>query len=60
MDGLRQHRTSYLIEEQAVKLDPDAADAWSHLATLYQREGRVADQQLAERRASALQSVYGQ
>ena len=48
------------FEEQAVKLDPDAADAWSHLATLYQREGRVADQQLAERRASALQSVYGQ
>ena len=48
------------FEEQAVKLDPDAADAWSHLAKLYQREGRVADQQLAERRASALQSVYGQ
>ena len=48
------------FEEQAVKLNPDAVDAWMHLAKLYQREGRVADQQLAERRASALQSVSTQ
>ncbi len=48
------------FEEQAVKLDPDAPEAWSHLARLYQRGGRLADQQLAERRASALQSAPGQ
>lgn len=47
------------FEEQAVKLDPEAPEAWSHLARLYQRQGRVADQQLAERRASALQSNSG-
>ncbi|MGA7461276.1 MAG: tetratricopeptide repeat protein, partial [Candidatus Korobacteraceae bacterium] len=49
-----------LFEEQAVKLDPDAPDAWVHLARLYQRGGRLADQQLAERRASALQNAPGQ
>ncbi len=48
------------FEEQAVKLDPDAPDAWVHLARLYQRGGRLADQQLAERRASALQNAPGQ
>jgi tetratricopeptide (TPR) repeat protein len=42
------------FEEEAVQLDPDAADAWSHLAKLYQRQGRVADQQRAEARAAAL------
>jgi tetratricopeptide (TPR) repeat protein len=44
--------TSY--EEEAVQLDPDAADAWSHLAKLYERQGRVADQQRAEAKAAAL------
>ncbi len=44
--------TSY--EEEAVQLDPDAADAWSHLAKLYERQGRAADQQRAEARATAL------
>ena len=34
--------------EQAVQLDPDAPDAWTRLAKLYQRQGRVADQQRAE------------
>lgn len=48
------------FEEEAVKLDPDAPDAWSHLARLYQRGGRVADQQLAEHRANALQNTSGQ
>lgn len=48
------------FEEQAVKLDPDAPDAWAHLARLYQRGGRLADQQLAERRAIALQNAPGQ
>jgi tetratricopeptide (TPR) repeat protein len=42
------------FEEEAVQLDPDAADAWSHLAKLYQRQGRAADQQRAEARAAAL------
>jgi tetratricopeptide (TPR) repeat protein len=42
------------FEEEAVQLDPDAADAWSHLAKLYERQGRVADQQRAEQRATAL------
>jgi tetratricopeptide (TPR) repeat protein len=42
------------FEEQAVQLDPNAAEAWSHLANLYQREGRVADQQQAEKRVTTL------
>jgi len=42
------------FQEQAVQLDPEAADAWSHLAKLYQRQGRVADERRAEERASAL------
>jgi tetratricopeptide (TPR) repeat protein len=42
------------FEEQAVQLDPDAADAWAHLAKLYQREGRLADQQRAEERVRTL------
>ncbi len=42
------------FQEQAVKLDPEAADAWSHLARLYQRQGRAADEQRAEERAKAL------
>ena len=47
-----QKATSY--EEEAVKLDPDAADAWAHLAKLYQRQGREADQHRAEEKATAL------
>ena len=43
------------FEEQAVQLDPDAAEAWSHLAKLYERQGRSADQQRAEQRLQALQ-----
>jgi len=42
------------FEEEAVKLDPEAADAWSHLAKLYARQGRIEDQHRAEARASAL------
>ena len=42
------------FEEQAVKLDPDAPDAWQHLAKLYQRQGRVADQQRAENSSKTL------
>ncbi len=43
-----------LFEEQAVRLNPDAADAWMHLAKLYQRQGRVADQQRAENSSRTL------
>jgi Tfp pilus assembly protein PilF len=50
--GDLQQATSF--EEEAVQLDPDAADAWTHLAKLYQRQGRAADQQRAEARAQAL------
>ena len=42
------------FQEQAVQLDPDAAEAWSYLAKLYQQQGRTADQQRAEERAKAL------
>lgn len=41
-------------QEQAVQLDPKAADAWRHLANLYQQEGRTGDQQQAEAKAAAL------
>ena len=42
------------FEEQAVALDPQAPDAWSRLAKLYEREGRTADQQRAEARSKTL------
>jgi len=42
------------FQEQAVQLDPEAADAWTHLARLYQRQGREADERRAEERATAL------
>ena len=42
------------FEEQAVQLDPDAPDAWSRLAKLYQRQGRVADQERAENSSKTL------
>ena len=42
------------FEEQAVQLDPDAPDAWSRLGDLYQKQGRVADEQQAERRGKTL------
>jgi Tfp pilus assembly protein PilF len=50
--GNLQQATAF--QEQAVQLNPDAPDAWSHLATLYQREGRLADQQRAEQRGRML------
>ena len=47
-------RQATAFEEEAVKLDPEAADAWSHLAQLYAKQGRVEDQHRAEERAGAL------
>ncbi len=46
-------RKATLFEEQAVQLDPDAPDAWTHLAKFYQRQGRTADQQRAEAKVQA-------
>jgi len=43
-----------VYQEQAVQLDPDAADAWSFLARLYAQQGRTADEHRAEERAKAL------
>ena len=40
--------------EDAVQLSPHDAEAWSKLAHLYQRAGRVADQQRAEQQAAQL------
>jgi len=50
--GYLQQATSF--QEEAVKLDPNAADAWSHLAKLYQWQGRTGDEHRAEERAKAL------
>ena len=50
--GDLQQATAF--EEEAVKLDPNAADAWSHLAKLYAKQGRADDQRRAEAHASAL------
>ena len=45
------------FEEEAVRLDPDAPDAWSHLAKLYAKDGRTAEQLRAEQRSKALSSA---
>jgi tetratricopeptide (TPR) repeat protein len=50
--GDAKQATSF--EEEAVKLDPDASDAWTHLAKLYAKQGRVEEQHRAEARATAL------
>ena len=52
--GLGDVAKAISYEEEAVKLDPDATDAWSHLAKLYQQGGRSADAQQAEARAKGL------
>ncbi len=52
--GDLQQATTF--EEEAVQLDPEAADAWSHLAKLYARQGRLEDQHRAEAKATVLAS----
>jgi tetratricopeptide (TPR) repeat protein len=47
-------RQATSFEEEAVKIDPDAADAWSNLARLYAKQGRIEDQHRAEAHATAL------
>ena len=44
--------------EQAVQLDPDAPDAWHHLAKLYERQGRTADRERAEEHGRMLASSH--
>jgi Tfp pilus assembly protein PilF len=48
------------FQEEAVRLAPDAADAWSHLAKLYQRQGQFENQYRAEERAAKLAGNPGQ
>jgi tetratricopeptide (TPR) repeat protein len=55
--GNLKQATSF--EEQAVTLDPEAADAWSHLAKLYERQGRSEEQRCAEERGRVLVSNGG-
>lgn len=43
-----------VFQEQAVRLAPEAADAWAHLAKLYQRQGRFEDEYRAEEQAKKL------
>lgn len=42
------------FQEEATRLAPDDADAWSRLAKLYQRLGRLTDKYRADERATAL------
>ena len=42
------------FQEEATRLAPDDANAWSRLAKLYGRQGRVADESRAQERATAL------
>jgi tetratricopeptide (TPR) repeat protein len=55
--GLGDVAKATVFEEEAVKLDPDAPDAWAHLAKLYAKEGRTADQLRAEERSKTLAST---
>jgi tetratricopeptide (TPR) repeat protein len=50
--GDLKQATSY--QEEAVKLAPDSADAWTHLAKLYQRQGQFENQYRAEEQATKL------
>lgn len=52
--NLRDIQRAISFEEEAVRLDPEAGDAWAHLAKLYRRQGRVAEEHRAEARATAL------
>ncbi len=48
------------FQEEAVQLAPESADAWSHLAKLYQRQGQFENQYRAEERAAKLAKPPGQ
>ena len=42
------------FQEEAVRLGPESADAWSHLAKLYQRQGQFENEYRAQERAAKL------
>jgi Flp pilus assembly protein TadD len=44
--------------QKAIRLNPDDLEAWSHMAVLYQRAGRTADQKIAEERGKALTAAH--
>ncbi|HEY1731330.1 MAG TPA: tetratricopeptide repeat protein [Terriglobales bacterium] len=44
--------------QKAIRLNPDDLEAWSHMAALYQRAGRTADQKIAEERGNALTAAH--
>ncbi|HEY9140798.1 MAG TPA: hypothetical protein VIN93_07890 [Bryobacteraceae bacterium] len=48
------------FQEEAVQLAPESADAWSHLAKLYQRQGQFENEYRAEERAAKLAEHPGQ
>ena len=48
------------FQEEAVQLAPESADAWSHLAKLYQRQGQFENEYRAEERAAKLAKPPGQ
>ncbi len=52
-------RAIFYVEE-AIRLDPDDAEAWSHAAQLYQSAGRASDRQRAEERVKALTAKQSQ
>src|ERR1019366_696124 len=53
-DALGDLKQATSFAEESVAVAPDAADAWSRLAKLYQMQGRFADVYRAEERAAAL------
>ncbi len=48
------------FQEEAVRLGPESADAWSHLAKLYQRQGQFENEYRAQERAAKLAEHPGQ
>ncbi len=58
--GLGDLTQATSFQEEAVKLAPDAADAWASLAKLYQQQGRFEDEYRAEERARNLAGSPGQ
>jgi tetratricopeptide (TPR) repeat protein len=53
-NALGDTRRATAFQEEAVRLAPDAAQAWLNLAKLYQLQGRAADAESASARASAV------
>jgi tetratricopeptide (TPR) repeat protein len=58
--GLGDLKQATSFQEEAVRLAPEFTDAWSHLAKLYQQQGRFEDEYRAEERAAKLTEHPGQ